>query len=237
MRPGTPRGERPQPAMQRPATAGAGNQLSRKRQLKKKVANGVIALSSAAVFAIYAAGYARTAPAAEHPVADEPANAAGVAPTGPAPTATELPAPTPAAPLVGDRNAPPPEPGRDDGRRQRSDGGGQFAPPSAPPTATPTPSKAPAAAPATAAYRDGTYTGTGTSRHGSIEVTIVVHGGQITSAEITGCGTRYPCSRIANLPGQVIARQGAAVDHVSGATDSTTAFRAAVVAALAQARV
>jgi len=63
-----------------------------------------------------------------------------------------------------------------------------------------------------------------------------VQGGQIRSAEITGCGTRYPCSRIANLPGQVITRQSAAVDYVSGATDSSTAFRGAVVAALAQAR-
>jgi uncharacterized protein with FMN-binding domain len=63
-----------------------------------------------------------------------------------------------------------------------------------------------------------------------------VQGGQITSAEITNCGTRYPCSRIATLPGQVIARQGAAVNYVSGATDSSVAFRAAVVAALAQAR-
>jgi uncharacterized protein with FMN-binding domain len=67
-------------------------------------------------------------------------------------------------------------------------------------------------------------------------VTVTVQGGKITAAEITDCGTRYPCSRIANLPAQAVARQSAAVDLVSGATDSTNAYRAAVNAALAQAR-
>ncbi len=56
------------------------------------------------------------------------------------------------------------------------------------------------------------------------------------SAEITRCGTRYPCSKIAALPGQVVARQGPTVDRVSGATDSATAYRAAVTAALAKAQ-
>jgi uncharacterized protein with FMN-binding domain len=89
---------------------------------------------------------------------------------------------------------------------------------------------------ASAAYRDGTYVGTGTSRHGSIEATVVVQGGTIVSAQVTGCGTRWPCSRVTALPGQVVARQSAAVDLVSGATDSSVAYRGAVAAALAQAR-
>src|SRR5262249_21615613 len=127
--------------------------------------------------------------------------------------------------------AAPPESRRDGAGRSRPAGDGPAVAPSAPPTVAPAPAQA-----SSAAYRDGTYTGTGTSRHGSIEVTVVVRGGQIASAEITGCGTRYPCSRLAALPGQVVDRQSAAVDLVSGATDSTTAFRAAVTAALAQAR-
>lgn len=226
----------PQPTGQPPVPAEAANQAARRRRGRKRLANGVIALSSAAVFAIYAAGYARTAPAVEHSLAGEPASTTGNTPPSPIPTATATPAPVPAAPPSGRRGETRPEPTRDDDRRQRSVGDGQFAAPTAPPIATPTPTRVPSAAPLSAAYRDGTYTGMGTSRHGSIEVTLVVRGGQITSTEITTCGTRYPCSRIAELPGQVVARQSAAVDYVSGATDSTTAFRAAVVAALAQAR-
>jgi len=102
------------------------------------------------------------------------------------------------------------------------------------PAATATPA-APAAQ-ASSAYRDGTYVGTGTSRHGSITATVVVQGGKIVSAQITGCGTRYSCSRVATLPGQAVARQSAAVDFVSGATDSSVAYRGAVANALAQAR-
>jgi len=108
-----------------------------------------------------------------------------------------------------------------------------------PPTAT-TAAKAPAAAtsaPATTAlYKDGTYTGTGTSRHGNISASVVVQGGKIVSAAITQCGTRYPCSDIASLPGQVVTRQSATVNFVSGATDSSQAYRGAIQNALAKAK-
>src|SRR5213078_1571748 len=114
----------------------------------------------------------------------------------------------------------------------------------APPTATaPAPTQtsqatqtAQSGAQSSATLRDGTYVGTGWSRHGSIQATVVVQGGRVVSANITGCGTRYPCSDIAMLPGQVVARQSAGVDFVSGATDSSIAYRAAVAAALAKAR-
>src|SRR5205085_1353039 len=98
-----------------------------------------------------------------------------------------------------------------------------------PPTATATDVAA------TGPLRDGTYIGTGSSRHGSIQATVIIQGGRIASAEITQCGTRYPCSKVAGLPGEVLARQNASVDVVSGATDSTTAYRGAVTNALAQA--
>jgi uncharacterized protein with FMN-binding domain len=101
------------------------------------------------------------------------------------------------------------------------------------PTATPAPAK-PGAGSATA-YRDGSYSGLGTSRHGNIQVTVVVQGGKIASAEVSSCMTRYPCSKISSLPGRVLAAQKAVVDHVSGATDSSNAYNMAVANALKQA--
>ena len=111
----------------------------------------------------------------------------------------------------------------------------------APTTTIPTsPAKAPAAAtsvpPTTLLYKDGTYSGTGTSRHGNISASVVVQGGKIISAAITQCGTRYPCSDIAALPGQVVSRQSAPVNSVSGATDSSQAYRGAIQNALAKAK-
>ena len=84
--------------------------------------------------------------------------------------------------------------------------------------------------------RDGTYVGTGTSRHGNVTATVVIQNGKIVSAEITASSTRYPIAKIAALPGEVVARQSASVDTISGATDSSTAYKSAVAAALAQAR-
>jgi uncharacterized protein with FMN-binding domain len=86
-----------------------------------------------------------------------------------------------------------------------------------------------------ASYRDGQYTGLGTSRHGNIEVQVVVQGGRIVSADVSRCATRYPCSRISSLTGETVQRQAAPVNYVSGATDSSNAYKAAVRNALAQA--
>jgi len=111
-----------------------------------------------------------------------------------------------------------------------------VATPTPAPRATATPAPAPAAAAAsTEKYRDGSYTGTGTSRRGDIEVLVVVQGGKIASAEITQCNTSYSCTRIAALPGQVVARQSADVNNISRATYSTQAYQGAVADALAQA--
>jgi uncharacterized protein with FMN-binding domain len=92
-----------------------------------------------------------------------------------------------------------------------------------------------ATAPNVSPYADGTYTGTGTSRRGNVSVSLTVAGGKITSVTITGVTTEYPVARIAGLPGQVVSRQSAQVDSVSGATYSAQAFRLAVQAALAKA--
>jgi uncharacterized protein with FMN-binding domain len=106
-----------------------------------------------------------------------------------------------------------------------------------PPVAT-TPTHAPSPAPAAAdsskkvKWKDGTFTGWGTSRHGDIEATVIIEGGKITAAAISRCLTRYSCSWIAHLQPQVAQRQSPEIDNVSGATDSTNAFYYAVVEAL-----
>jgi uncharacterized protein with FMN-binding domain len=102
-----------------------------------------------------------------------------------------------------------------------------------PPIAQPEPAPA---APSRPRYKDGTYTGWGTSRHGDIQAFVVIENGRIASATIAQCLTRYSCSWIAALPPQVAARQSPEVDYVSGATQSTNAFYYAVVDALAKAR-
>jgi uncharacterized protein with FMN-binding domain len=89
--------------------------------------------------------------------------------------------------------------------------------------------------PAAPRYKDGTFTGWGTSRHGDIEAQIIIANGRITSATISQCWTRWPCSWVAALPGQVVARQSPETDFVSGATQSTNAFYYAVVQALGKA--
>jgi uncharacterized protein with FMN-binding domain len=86
------------------------------------------------------------------------------------------------------------------------------------------------------AYRDGTYTGSGSSRHGGIEASVVISGGKISSVQITQCLTRYPCSWIADLPGEVVSAQSVKINMVSGATDSSRAFIGAVTQALSYAK-
>jgi uncharacterized protein with FMN-binding domain len=90
--------------------------------------------------------------------------------------------------------------------------------------------------PAALEYKDGTYKAWGSCRHGDIEATVVIEGGRIASATISQCYTRYPCTWIANAPGQVVARQSIKVDYVSGATQSIDAFKQAVAGALSKAK-
>jgi uncharacterized protein with FMN-binding domain len=75
----------------------------------------------------------------------------------------------------------------------------------------------------------------GSSRHGDIQASVVIQDGQIVSAEIARCLTRYPCSWIVHLPQQVVSKQSTKVDYVSGATESSDAFFDAVAQALSQA--
>ena len=87
-----------------------------------------------------------------------------------------------------------------------------------------------------AGYKDGMFMGWGTSRHGDIQATVMIKEGKIVGAVISECLTQYSCSWISMLPQQVIDRQSAEVDFVSGATQSTNAFYYAVLNALKKAK-
>jgi uncharacterized protein with FMN-binding domain len=100
----------------------------------------------------------------------------------------------------------------------------------------PVPVLPPAAAPSAPAWKDGTYTGWGYSRHGNIEASVVIERGRILSATISQCRTRYSCSVIDPLPPQVAQRQSPEVDYISGATQSADAFYGAVAEALSKAK-
>jgi uncharacterized protein with FMN-binding domain len=101
--------------------------------------------------------------------------------------------------------------------------------------ATPPPPPAPPDPPKPK-YKDGTYFGWGTSRHGDIQAQVIIQDGRILSATIAQCLTRYSCSVIAKLPPQVAERQSPETDYVSGATQSTNAFYYGVVEALSKAK-
>jgi uncharacterized protein with FMN-binding domain len=246
---------------------------------KKRVKTSLVALSSAAVLAVYGAGYARTRAAAERfaeePVRRRPAvpaviqAATPVASTGPAIPAAPTPATTSTratgAPSVS-TSAPANRVSTETVNKAAVEpSAASTAEPSTPPLpaapapiadSAPTPSLASVAAmplavgtipasdhtaalappPPASQYKDGTYKGWGTSRHGDIEATVIISAGRILSAKISGCYTRYSCSVIDPIPPQVAVRQSPEVDYVSGATQSTNAFYYAVIEALSKAK-
>ncbi len=224
------------------------------------IKHNLVALGSAAVLSVYAAGYTRTRAAAQA-FADEaperrPARPASIEPQ-PAPAVVEARAtkavasspepavkrPAPAKKSVAHANTP-----------SRTDSSTTPAPTPPPPAMNsipaqpvPVPKDSAAKAPppvtdtATAdkdhvAYKDGMYTGWGTSRHGDIQATVMIKEGKIVGAVISECLTQYSCSWISALPQQVLDRQSAEVDFVSGATQSTNAFYYAVLNALKKAK-
>jgi uncharacterized protein with FMN-binding domain len=182
-----------------------------------KMPRRLVALSAAAIATVYAAGYATTQGADSRLAASELTPIAALSvPAAPA----SVPTMTTTVPIVSAPATPTSVP----------------APASVPRQATPTiaaPSTAQNTATATTvAYRDGTYEGQGTSRRGGFRVAVTIQGGKITNVAITQATTQYPASRVAALPGQVVARQSAQVDRVTGATFSTQAFQQAVQQAL-----
>jgi uncharacterized protein with FMN-binding domain len=226
------------------------------RESNKKVANGLVALSAAAVLAVYSAGYLRTRSAADRfalqaegrrPAAPPPTTAAPpvlenpklppVA-TAPVVTPSPAPAPSPATKRVVVKKQPRamPVPVEKPAPSVQSAPAPVAEPPVPVVEPAPVVPAAPPPAPAAPKYKDGTYLGWGTSRHGDIQASVVIEDGRIASATIAQCLTRYSCSVIAKLPPQVAERQSPETDYVSGATQSTNAFYYAVVDALSKAK-
>jgi uncharacterized protein with FMN-binding domain len=209
----------------------------------RNVKNNLVALGSAAVLTVYASGYLRTRPAAARFTAEAAQRMPAAAPAVHAgPQVRVTPTPKPAR-----RDATVPHAVPEPVRAADSIPAPAAAPvavpaavPSAPSstavTAPPADSASQPAKNEQVALKDGVYFGWGTSRHGDIEASVEVEGGRITSAYISRCETRYPCSWISALPPQVVTRQSANVDYVSGATQSTNAFYYAVLEALSKAK-
>ncbi|MFC5529066.1 FMN-binding protein [Cohnella yongneupensis] len=85
-------------------------------------------------------------------------------------------------------------------------------------------------------YKNGTYTGMGSNRRGSIQVDVTLNNDKITDVVISDFAMHYSESDVVGLPDEVLQYQSAQVDNVSGATYSTRAFEDAVQNALDQAR-
>lgn len=222
--------------------------------MARRMSRRLVALSSAAIATVFSVGYVHTQPAAARLAAadsitttsstlrgDASMNNTVQTTTSDAVTTSALFTLSPAFP---DTTLPPVIPGpiADGGRRSGHTGRGDAqnqAPPA--PTAVPAPvetgNSAATVTVSSTQYHDGSYTGMGENRHGDVEVTVTIAGGRIAGAPISQCGMQYPCSRIAMLPGQVLARQSTEVDLVSGATMSSTAYQEAVLQALAKAAV
>lgn len=128
------------------------------------------------------------------------------------------------------------------------------APSPAAPAQTPAPTPAPAqpavavTEPVAAAtvkkgkYADGTYTGAAADAfYGQVQVQVTITGGRIASISFLQYPQDRSTSRDINqsamngLVSQAIANQGASVSGVSGATDTTAAFRQSLSSALSQA--
>lgn len=170
---------------------------------KGKLSGGIVAISTAAILAVYTLGRTNTNALSDQFLVDAPTAAATVV----APTAA-VAIVTPNAPAGAAVRAAP-----------------TVTPPASQPTSTPA-----------ATYKDGTYTGSGNSRHGGMHVEVVISGGRITSANVTDCSTRYPCSDIDPLISLAISKQGVPANHVSGASDSSQAYKQALTNALKQAK-
>lgn len=188
----------------------------------ERISNHLAVLSSAAVLAIYSAGYLRTRPAAERIAAREraakelAARAALVVAAPPLLNVPETDQAAPPAPSDKDESstAKPRRPARNSSNSAAS----------AASTTDPT-----------ARFKDGIFQGRGSCPHGDIVAQVAIKKGQIVFAGIADCLTRYSCSVIHMLPEQIVTRQSTNVDVVSGATESTEAFQDAIADALSKA--
>lgn len=218
--------------------------------MKRRRSNTLVALSSAAVMTVYAAGFMRTRAAAErleHSSRERP-------PVLPAPAPVPLAAAAPTAlfaPVVempkatADKKTRRPDPveptaGATPAAAPTESTPAPVAPVVAEPVATPAP---PAVSPSAEVLlggtelHDGTFLGWGTSRHGDLQASVTIYSGRITAVSIAQCRTRYSCDVIAHLPAKVLNDQTPEkINNVSGATQSVDAFYWAVMDAMSKAK-
>ncbi len=205
--------------------------------MAERISRRLVLLSSAAIGAVYLAGYLDTRSAdASLTNTTTSVTTSGATSTAVAPDSAIAQAQTATQAATSVETSPSTSTATTASSVQRA-----AAPPTAvippaavPPTATVEP--APTATAVPTGLRDGTYTGVGNSRRGSIQAAVTVKAGRITDVAITGASTQYPVAWISALPGEVVADQSAQVDLVSGATYSSLAFQGAVQQALAQAQ-
>ena len=230
---------------------------------KGRISNELVAASCAAVLAVYAAGYWRTrdesrridvramerraaqssgSPATSTALLAQPATLSTVPNPGTSPstvTTQAVAATTPSKEALESKPATSP-PGLSSSAPALP---AVAATPAANAIAAPVafedqpgPASTPDTPPAPSAnWRDGTYTGWGTSRHGDIKAQVVIRDGRIVEAGIASCETRYPCDVIGDIIAQPVARQSPEVDHVSRATESADAYYYGLVEALKEA--
>jgi uncharacterized protein with FMN-binding domain len=237
----------------------------------KKASNSLVAVSSAAVLAVYAAGYTRTQAAATKLDVQAEGRRTPAAPPARTVAAVEIPAPkaatdpTPKTVLEASAKAVAPTPAATGVTPvevakviEKAETKAEVAAPFVAPTPEPTPAVAenktsevktaevktaeakpapdPKTNPAVPPWKDGTYQGWGSCRHGDIEATVVIEGGRITSSTISQCLTRYSCDIIDALLPEPPKKQSPNVSNVSGATQSADAFYYALYDALAKAK-
>jgi uncharacterized protein with FMN-binding domain len=217
--------------------------VARNNRRKKR---NLLALGSAAVLTVYAAGYLRTSTAARKLAEMEQkrsGSADGVQGHEAVPARVVFPTAGSPAPVVKPSSPVRPAPGTP---------GPVNDPPAAAAISTPfSTSAVPVAATSAIAtnstdtnatvavkriYKDGAFYGWGYCRHGNLKVVVELKDDKITRAYIAECYTRYSQNVIAMLPGQVVARQSANVDRISRATESSDAFYFAAVEALKAAK-
>jgi SagB-type dehydrogenase family enzyme len=89
--------------------------------------------------------------------------------------------------------------------------------------------------PAAKTWMDGVYAGKSQGYDGPLQVAVTIQQGKITRVEVTRQNESRPRSALQNIPAQVVARQKASVDAVTGATITSRAVISAIRDALEQA--
>jgi uncharacterized protein with FMN-binding domain len=191
-----------------------------------RIGNKLIAICSAAIGIIYAAGYTVTEATSANTLQSQAAIAQPAPTATPAytlPTPSELTQPT-VAPTATKPDQKTPDPVASQSINIKP------TPKKVVPTPTPTPIPTPIAQ--NQKYHDGTYSGSGTNRFGTVEVAVTIKKGKISKVDITSSRTRYPQRYIDGLPKEVLDAQDYNIDTVSGATRSSEDFINAVHEAL-----